>query len=313
MRSSLTLSLLLLAIGPGWAQDAPTPAPQEPAPQEEAGVIVGDAAPEFTALDQAGKSWKSSEHFAKGKYTVVYFYPGDLTPGCTLQACGYRDHLAGMRKEGIEVVGVSGDSVENHAAFAKEKKLGFTLLADPKGELAEAFGVPSRPGGESQVQLGGKATTFTRGVTSRRYTFVISPKGQVVYRGERSDPARGARRIRFWIATKEKTVRRELPDSLAAWLKEAIAQLEAGDAKGFIKERCHPSDLEDILQQATLEQLAQRFASKLDGVKLTLGHCLDFKPEVLPAGDVAVFRKVAGGPNEIAFEQVAGKWYLRNR
>lgn len=306
MRTALTLSLLLLSAGLGWTQDTPKP-------EDKPGVIAGDVAPEFTATDQAGKPWKSSEHFGKGKWVVVYFYPGDLTPGCTLQACGYRDHLPGLRKEGIEVVGISGDSAENHARFAKAKQLGFTLLADPKGELAEAFGVPAKPGGESQVQVEGKPTTFVRGVTTRRYTYVIDPKGLVVLRNERTDAARDARRIRFWIATQSKTLQRKLPDSLAAWLKAAIAQLEAGEFEAFIKERCHPSDLRDILQQTTIEKLAQGFAGKSDGIRLTLGNCLDAKPEVLPAGDVAVFKKIAGGPSEIAFEQVEGKWYLRNK
>lgn len=313
MRFTLTLSLLLLSASLCLGQDAPTPTPAPAEPAPEPGLIVGDVAPEFTASDQEGKPWKSVEHFGKGNYVVVYFYPGDLTPGCTLQACGYRDHLAGLRKEGIEVVGVSGDSAENHARFAKEKKLGFTLLADPKGELATAFGVPHRPGGESQVQLGGKPTTFVRGVTSKRFTFVIDPKGLVVRREETSDAARDARRIRFWIAKEQNKLRQELPESLATWLEAARAQLEAGEHEGFIKERCHPSDLEGILQETSIEKIAQRFASKSEGVRLTLGHCLEAKPELLPAGDVAVFRNIAGGPSEITFEQVGGKWYLRNR
>ena len=307
MRTALTLSFLLLSTSLSWSQDAPkTPT------EDQAGLIVGDVAPEFTALDQAGKPWKSSEHFGKGKYVIVYFYPGDLTPGCTVQACGYRDYLAGFRKEGIEVVGVSGDSVDNHAGFAKEKKLGFTLLADPEGELAKAFGVHFKPGGESQVQLDGKATTFVRGVTTKRTTFVFDPKGVVVYRSE-GNPYRDARKIRFWIAAKEKTVKRELPESLAIWLKESAAQLEAGETEAFIKERCHPTDLEDILQSATMEQLVQGFASKSDKLRLTLPNCLAAKPKLLPAGDVALFTKVAGGPSEIYFEQLDGKWYLRNK
>src|SRR5437867_7890967 len=107
---------------------------------------VGDAAPAFTAKDDAGKDWKSAEHIGK-KVVVVYFYPASFTGGCTKQACGFRDDSKALTEKGVEVVGVSGDTVRTQSLFKKEHKLPFTLLADEKGDLAKAFGVPTAKGG----------------------------------------------------------------------------------------------------------------------------------------------------------------------
>lgn len=107
-------------------------------------LSVGDPAPQFTLLDDEGKEWKSSEHYGK-KIVVVYFYPADMTGGCTKQACGFRDDMSKLNSEGIEVVGVSGDSVRNHQLFKQAHDLNFTLLADTEGKVAEKFGVPFTP------------------------------------------------------------------------------------------------------------------------------------------------------------------------
>src|SRR4051794_33335922 len=77
---------------------------------------VGDPAPKFESVDDEGNTWKSEDHIGKNKI-VVYFYPADLTGGCTKQACGFRDDMAKLKKEGVEVIGVSGDSVKNHKIF----------------------------------------------------------------------------------------------------------------------------------------------------------------------------------------------------
>ena len=109
---------------------------------------VGDKAPNFTAIDDQGNEWRSADHFGKNeKITLVYFYPADLTGGCTKQACGFRDDMKVLTEKGVEVVGVSGDSVATHQLFKKVKELNFTLLADEKGEVAKAFGVPTKTGG----------------------------------------------------------------------------------------------------------------------------------------------------------------------
>src|SRR2546421_6451350 len=91
---------------------------------EEKVVKVGDPAPTFEATDDQGQTWKSSDHVGK-KILVVYFYPADMTGGCTKQACGFRDDMQKLAGEGVEVVGISGDTVENHKVFKEFHKLNF--------------------------------------------------------------------------------------------------------------------------------------------------------------------------------------------
>ena len=114
---------------------------------------VGDAAPTFQLQGQADKAWSSSDHFGK-KWVVLYFYPGDFTPGCTAQARAFQEAMEKLTEKGVEVVGISGDSVATHYLFRKAQKLSFTLLADPMGAAAKQFGVPFGSGaavkGESQ-------------------------------------------------------------------------------------------------------------------------------------------------------------------
>jgi len=102
---------------------------------------LGDVVPAFEVIDDTGSVWKSVDHVGK-KIVVVYFYPADLTGGCTKQACAFRDDSSKLSALGVEVVGVSGDSVANHQLFKKAHQLNFTLLADTEGKIAELFGVP---------------------------------------------------------------------------------------------------------------------------------------------------------------------------
>ena len=125
-----------------------------------------------------GKSWNSADHVGK-KIVVVYFYPADMTGGCTKQACGFRDDMTRLKAEGVEVVGVSGDSVASHVIFKKEYDLNFTLLADEQGDVARAFGVPLKDGGSIERTIDGKNVTLTRGVTAARWTFVIDANGKI--------------------------------------------------------------------------------------------------------------------------------------
>lgn len=144
-----------------------------------ADLKVGDAAPKFAAKDDAGKDWKSEDHVGK-KAVVVYFYPADFTGGCTKQACGFRDDLDSLSKQGIEVIGVSGDTVATHAEFRKFHKLNFPLLADDEARLAEAFGVPFEKGEKTaKAEINGKATEFVRKATIKRWTFVIGKDGKI--------------------------------------------------------------------------------------------------------------------------------------
>lgn len=147
---------------------------------EAVDLKVGDKAPTFEALDDSGKLWKSTEHVGK-KIVVVYFYPADMTGGCTKQACGFRDKLDELSKKGIEVVGVSGDTVASHVLFKQEYDLTFPLLADTEGKVATAFGVPVTLG-EKKVNAKfktGKEEVLIRNVTAKRWTFVIDKDGKI--------------------------------------------------------------------------------------------------------------------------------------
>ncbi len=164
-------------------------------------VNVGDKAPEFSALDENGKEWKSSDHVGS-KIVVVYFYPADMTGGCTKQACAFRDDLSKLKDKGIEVVGVSGDSVRNHQLFRKAHDLTFTLLADTDGKVAEAFGVPiTREEKSVKATIDGKEEVLTRSVTAKRWTFVIGLDGKVVSKNTMVTAADDSKAV-FEIVTK---------------------------------------------------------------------------------------------------------------
>ena len=109
----------------------------------EVTVNVGDVAPAIEAQTASGEIWRSQEHISKN-CIVVYFYPADLTNGCTKQACGFRDGIKELEEAGIQVIGISGDSPKNHELFTRVHALNFPLLADERGEIARSFGVPVR-------------------------------------------------------------------------------------------------------------------------------------------------------------------------
>lgn len=127
-------------------------------------VNVGDAAPEIDAQTSAGEPFKLSS-FKGQKNVVLFFYPGDFTPVCTKEACGFRDVYDELRSQDTEVVGISGDSHTSHQKFAKTYALGFPLLSDPDHVLAKAYG----------------ATNFLTTVLGRlsRATYVIDKTGRV--------------------------------------------------------------------------------------------------------------------------------------
>jgi peroxiredoxin Q/BCP len=99
---------------------------------------VGDRAPSFTAADQSGKTIRLSDF--KGSKVVLYFYPKDMTPGCTVEACALRDNLEAIKKKGAVVLGVSKDNVTSHKKFSEKYSLPFSLLADESGEIVKAYG-----------------------------------------------------------------------------------------------------------------------------------------------------------------------------
>jgi peroxiredoxin Q/BCP len=124
-------------------------------------IKVGDRAPDFTLPSSGGKKLTLSELNA-GKTVVVFFYPKDDTPGCTVEACSFRDSYDAFAEAGAEVVGISSDSVDSHDRFASKHKLPMTLLSDADGKVRAAFGVKA-----------------TLGLFPGRATFVIDRTGIV--------------------------------------------------------------------------------------------------------------------------------------
>ena len=168
---------------------------------EDVKLEVGSAAPTFTSKDDQGKDWKSAEHFGR-KIVVVYFYPADLTGGCTKQACGFRDDMAKLQGEGVEVVGVSGDSIENHQIFKKDRQLNFTLLADETGEVATKFGVPVEIAEKvAKVKTSdGTEISLTRKATAKRWTFIIGKDGKIAYKNDMVKAAEDSQTIAAEVA-----------------------------------------------------------------------------------------------------------------
>ena len=126
----------------------------------------GDAAPDFETRDAGGNPVKLSD--LRGRKVVLYFYPKDDTPGCTKEACGFRDSFAEFRSRGIEVLGVSTDDERSHRKFAEKYGLPFTLLADTDHSVADLYGVY----GEKQF-MGRKYMGVAR------KTFLIDEGGRV--------------------------------------------------------------------------------------------------------------------------------------
>ncbi len=108
-------------------------------------VGVGSKAPDFTLPSQSGEM-VHLEDFLGSKPVVLFFYPKDDTPGCTKQACAFRDDYEGFGKLNAEVIGISSDSVESHRSFAAKHDLPFTLLSDEEGKVRRLYGVPTTLG-----------------------------------------------------------------------------------------------------------------------------------------------------------------------
>ena len=129
-------------------------------------ITVGEPAPPFTLADASGRRVTLAD-FA-GKHVVLYFYPKDDTPGCTKEACGFRDAWADLQGLGVVVLGVSPDSAESHARFAEKYRLPFTLLSDPDKQVMQAYGA------------WGEKTMYGRKTTGViRSTVWIGPDGRV--------------------------------------------------------------------------------------------------------------------------------------
>jgi peroxiredoxin Q/BCP len=132
-------------------------------------LAVGSPAPDVSAPDQAGKAHRVADE--RGHALVVYFYPKDATPGCTKEACAFRDAWDRYQKAGVQIFGVSADDQKSHEAFAKEQKLPFPILADPGHAWSSAFGVSTKLGMASRV------------------SFLIDPAGKIAKVYPNVDPA----------------------------------------------------------------------------------------------------------------------------
>jgi peroxiredoxin Q/BCP len=124
-------------------------------------IQVGDHAPSFEVVTHSGKPLRLADYAGK-QVVVVYFYPRDNTPGCTTQACSFRDAYEDFVKAGAVVIGISSDSTESHQEFAATKRLPFELVSDPDNRLRKLFGVPK-----------------TLGLLPGRVTYVIDREGIV--------------------------------------------------------------------------------------------------------------------------------------
>jgi peroxiredoxin Q/BCP len=192
---AVRLSALGLALGLLAASGA--------ADDKKVELRVGDPAPAFQALNDQDKTWSSTDHYGK-KWVVIYFYPGDFTPGCTAQAKAFKEGMNKLTELGVEVVGVSGDSVKNHELFKKAQKLNFTLLADEDGALARAFGVPFGPGGVVKAKdADGNPIEIKRAGTAARWTFVVGKDGKVAYKNTKVLPAADAKAIIEFVSKAE--------------------------------------------------------------------------------------------------------------
>jgi len=136
---------------------------------------VGDMAPSIVTQTGSGEAFNLTDR--KGKWTVLYFYPKDDTPGCTVQAKTFRDQIDSVRKLNAEVYGVSNDSVESHGKFSKKYDLNFPLLADPKSEIIKAYGTGSILG------------------VSKRWTFIVGPELKIRWIQKSVVPAKNASEV----------------------------------------------------------------------------------------------------------------------
>ncbi len=133
---------------------------------------VGSQAPEFELADQTGQLHSLEDY--RDQWVVLYFYPKDETPGCTTQACEFRDNIFAFRDLNAQILGVSLDDVDSHREFAENHSLPFPLLADVDGTAADAYGVKTRMLGMT---------------VAKRQTFLIAPDGQIAKHYEKVKPS----------------------------------------------------------------------------------------------------------------------------
>ena len=142
-------------------------------------LAPGSPAPAFRLPDQNGKLVSLADQ--RGKWVVLYFYPKDNTPGCTTEACDFRDNIFAFRELGAVVLGISVDDIESHRGFAAEHRLPFTILADSAKRVSKDYGVLHRPLGLMDL--------------ARRETFIIDPEGRVAKHYRDVDPEKHSKQV----------------------------------------------------------------------------------------------------------------------
>jgi peroxiredoxin Q/BCP len=143
---------------------------------------VGELASDFTLIDQDEKSHTLSQY--RGKKVVLYFYPKDMTPGCTVQAEGMRDSMNDLEAKGIVVLGVSVDDVKSHKKFVEKHNLNFPLLADTEKTVVQAYGVWKEKSMFGKKYMG-----------IQRDTFLIDEEGKLIQHFEKVNPLKHASQI----------------------------------------------------------------------------------------------------------------------
>jgi peroxiredoxin Q/BCP len=161
--ASRTAAALALLLGTAVAQGEPA---------------VGEPAPEFRLQDQHGKWHTLADH--RGQWIALYFYPKDQTPGCTKQACAFRDNIFAFEELGATILGVSLDDVASHEEFAQKYSLPFSILADTGGETARAYGV---------------LTSIGPLKMAKRQTFLIGPDGKIAKHYEKVEAEKNSAEV----------------------------------------------------------------------------------------------------------------------
>ncbi|MBK8574891.1 MAG: thioredoxin-dependent thiol peroxidase [Elusimicrobia bacterium] len=143
---------------------------------------VGDRAPDFTGVEQNGKTLRLAD--LKGSKVVLYFYPKDMTPGCTVEACAFREGHGAIKKRGAVVLGVSKDGAASHKKFAEKYSLPFPLIADESGDIVKAYGA-----------WGEKSMYGKKYMGILRVTYVIGADGRVAAVFPKVKPATHAEEV----------------------------------------------------------------------------------------------------------------------
>lgn len=166
-----------------------------PAGVAHAEPAVGAAAPAFTLPNQDGKRVSLADY--RGKWVVLYFYPKDGTPGCTTEACEFRDNVFAFRDAGAVILGISVDDVASHKEFANEHRLPFTLLADSDKQVARDYGVLHRMLGVMEL--------------ARRETYIVDPQGRIAKHYREVDPGSHSKQVLADLKAMQGTTRPAAP------------------------------------------------------------------------------------------------------